>query len=265
MKLKTSIPEWFSLDDYENLKYMNRNQWRLVWLYRLHAYEYLKNGKENFFSVNQETISEFPLDIKNNVFRDDLISSDDSIHELGDFFIFFIYELAKIWGNDEFIKVLDDVGKYVEESKEKKEKKENIEDIWDEVSISDYEELELDNSKMMEEINKHLGLIISIDTHFSDEAIFKQFKEILSSYRKKRRENGKIISESEIKSLIEYKVIPYIDLMLWGMITGKKIRDQEIADVLFPDEYDISRIDTVRQTVKKKALKLLSHSSPKFI
>ena len=71
--------------------------------------------------------------------------------------------------------------------------------------------------------------------------------------------------ENEIKSLIGYKVIPYIDLILWGMMTGKKIRDQEIADALFPDEYDISRIDTVRQTVKKKALALLSNSSPKFI
>lgn len=262
MKRKTSIPEWFNLDDYENLKYMNRNQWRLVWLYRCHAYTYLKGDGEKFFSVDAETISKFPLNIKNNNFRDDLISSDDLIGEVNDSFIFFIYELAKIWGNNEFIKVLDNVGKYVEESKAKQE---NIEDIWDDVSISDYAELGLDNSKMTEKINEHFGLIISIDTHFSDEAIFKQFKEILSSYRKKRRENGKIISESEIKSLIEYKVIPYIDLMLWGMITGKKIRDQEIADVLFPDEYDISRIDTVRQTVKKRALKLLSPSSPKFI
>lgn len=262
MKRETRIPEWFNLDDYENLKHMNRNQWRFVWLYRFHAYEYLKGRKGKFFSVDQKIISEFPLHIKNNVFRDDLISSDDSIIKFDDHFIFFIYELAKIWGNDEFIKVLDNVGKYVEESKTKKE---NIEDIWDEVSISDYEELNLDNSKMMGEIDNLLGLIISIDTNFSDEAILERFKEILSSYRKERKENGKIISESEIKSLIEYKVIPYIDLMLWGMIIGKKIRDQEIADVLFPDEYDISRIDTVRQTVKKKALKLLSHSSPKFI
>ena len=135
----------------------------------------------------------------------------------------------------------------------------------DEVSISDYQELNLDNTEMLKRINSNLGLIVSIDTNFSDEVILKRFKEVLSSYRKEREENGKIISENEIKSLIGDKVIPYIDLTLWGMMTGKKIRDQEIADALFPDEYDISRIDTVRQTVKKKALSLLSNSSPKFI
>jgi len=42
---KSNIPEWFNLNDYENLKYMNRNQWRLVWLDRLNAYRYLKERK----------------------------------------------------------------------------------------------------------------------------------------------------------------------------------------------------------------------------
>lgn len=258
---KSNIPEWFNLNDYENLKYMNRNQWRLVWLDRLNAYRYLKE-RENTSSLNKNLISELPLIIKENAYRDDLISYKYSVDEFADHFIFFTYQIAKIWGNSEFIKVLDDVGKYVEESKIKKE---NIEDIFDDVSISDYEELNLDNTEMLKRINGHFGLIVSVDTNFSDEVILKRFKEVLSSYRKERKENGKIISENEIKSLIGYKVIPYIDLILWGMMTGKKIRDQEIADALFPDEYDISRIDTVRQTVKKKALALLSNSSPKFI
>lgn len=258
---KSNIPEWFNLNDYENLKYMSRNQWRLVWLDRLNAYRYLKERK-NTSSINKKLISELPLKIKENIFRDNLISYKDTICEFDETLIFFTYQIAKIWGNDRFIKVLDDVGHYVEESKIKKEE---IDDILDEVSISDYQELNLDNTEMLKRINSNLGLIVSIDTNFSDEVILKRFKEVLSSYRKEREENGKIISENEIKSLIGYKVIPYIDLTLWGMMTGKKIRDQEIADALFPDEYDISRIDTVRQTVKKKALSLLSNSSPKFI
>lgn len=258
---KNNIPEWFDLNDYENLKYMNRNQWRLVWLDRLNAYRYLKERK-NISSIDKKVISELPLKIKENIFRDDFISYKNIIWTLDESFIFFTYQIAKIWGNNQFIKVLDDVGRYVEESKRKKGE---IEYILDEVSISDYEELNLDNTEMLKKINNHFGLIVSIDTNFSDEVILCRFKEILSSYRKEKEENGKIISENEIKSLIVYKVIPYIDLTLWGMMTGKKIRDQEMADALFPDEYDISRIDTIRQTVKKKALSLLSASSPKFI
>lgn len=258
-----SIPEWFNLNKYENLKFMNRNQWRIIWLKRLIAYEGLINNEENsIYTINENFMSELLLDIEVNNIRDDLLCDEDTVHELSETDIFFMYQIAKINGNKEFIKVLDDVGKYVEESKEKGK---NIEDILDEISIFDYLELGLDNSEMMKEIDNNFSLTISIDPHFSDEVILRQFNNLLSSYRERTQSNGKLISNNEIKSLIEYKVIPYIDLMLWGMATGCKIRDQEVADALFPDEYNISRIDTVRQTVKKKALALLSRSSPKFI
>ena len=125
---KSNIPEWFNLNDYENLKYMNRNQWRLVWLDRLNAYRYLKERK-NTSSINKKLISELPLKIKENIFRDNLISYKDTICEFDETLIFFTYQIAKIWGNDRFIKVLDDVGRYVEESKIKKEEIEHLNTI----------------------------------------------------------------------------------------------------------------------------------------
>lgn len=105
----------------------------------------------------------------------------------------------------------------------------------------------------------------AIDLGYSDEAILEAFKSKLLELRKNNIKKGKRISDIEIESLIKYRVVPYIDLMLWGMITGNKLTDQKMADILFADDTEGKGLDTIRQTTKKKALKLLSQNRPKFI
>ncbi len=260
MKKRASIPSWFNLNNYEHLKSMNRGQWRNIWLLRRNAYNYLKHKEDKLLYINKEDISRFSLNLEFT--PDSLFNSQDAINKISESSIFFLYQIAKTKGNNEFIKTLDNLSEYIDQHKAKNT---YTESIIDDVSIYDYIELDLDNSEMINEINNHFGLLISVETNLSDEVIIEQFKKVLAEHREKTKNNGKIISDTEISNIIEYKVIPYIDLMLWSMATGEKFRDQEIADTLFPDEYDISRIDTVRQTVKKRALRLLSSSSPKFI
>ena len=102
----------------------------------------------------------------------------------------------------------------------------------------------------------------------SDETILSEVKSQLEKARKESERDvfrkGEIITDSEIRSLIDNKVLPYIDLMLWKEITGNKLTQAQMANLLFPDLIDVDVVAKLRQTTIKKAEKLLSTARPKF-
>lgn len=113
--------------------------------------------------------------------------------------------------------------------------------------------------------------LISIDLSCSDDVIREQFNQWLA---KKRISLHEFARENEIDFEIDrdiksrvsvldkiysYRVLAYMDLMLWSELTGNKIKLSVIAHALFPDgEYDA---EFVRKILKPLMEKLFSPSS----
>ncbi|MEX9881391.1 DUF6387 family protein [Providencia rettgeri] len=98
---------------------------------------------------------------------------------------------------------------------------------------------------------------------YSDDELVTEFKELIKYWRAEagiddpERANNRI-GLSTLKKLITYKVIPFIDLLIWEMANNKKINNEMLARVLFPLTKSDSEImsgvqikDTIRPFVEK--------------
>ncbi|MDE1482700.1 DUF6387 family protein [Xenorhabdus bovienii] len=74
---------------------------------------------------------------------------------------------------------------------------------------------------------------------YSNEELITEFKELIKHWRSESgidepdRTNNRM-GFSSLKKLITYKIIPFIDLLIWEMAYNKKISNEMFARVLFP-------------------------------
>lgn len=92
-----------------------------------------------------------------------------------------------------------------------------------------------------------------VDITASDERLIEEFK----SWLKEARARAKMVepkphkfTSADLMKWHEKQVLPYIDLTNWAQLKDIKITQQEIGNVLFPNDYDISLDDRIRRTVK---------------
>lgn len=258
-----NIPSWFKIENYDNLIHFNRDQWVIAVLNRKRVYDGLKAGrykdnpKQKEVEFEKYFISKLMQEMMDTKFKFKNIG-DDSVRRIDLFDLLNNYEKVFLEKREAFISSLDEIRNEFIESKE---------EFNNHYSPSLYLDLEERNG-IDEYIDDDGELSIKIDLSFSDGYILEQVKKLLAETREKQKNSeyssGKVISDNDIESLIKYKVLPYIDLLLWSEITGEKYKNYELADILFPDDYDGSRLDTFRNVTKKKALKLLSMRRPKF-
>lgn len=258
-----NIPEWFKLENYDNLINFNRDQWVLAIFNRKMVYDDLKSGRyrdnpeQEAIEFEKHFISRTIQEMLNTNFKFKQIGND-AVRRIDLYDLLNNYEKLYLENRSEFISSLDEIRNEFIEKEEEFNK-----------HYSPALYLDLDGRDGIGEFIDDDGeLSIKIDLSFSDSYILEQIKQILAETREQQKHsdytNGKAISDSDIESLIKYKVVPYIDLMLWGELTGEKLKSHELAVILFPNDYDISRVDTIRNVTKKKALKLLSVRNPKF-
>ncbi|WP_224776499.1 DUF6387 family protein, partial [Citrobacter freundii] len=72
-------------------------------------------------------------------------------------------------------------------------------------------------------------------------------------------------TDNDLKKLCEYKVLPYIDLFLWGEITGITLTQFQLAQLLFPDEFEVDIKDRLRSVTRPKAMELLESRVDTFM
>lgn len=104
-------------------------------------------------------------------------------------------------------------------------------------------------------------IFTAIDIHsFTDNEILNDLKHLLQKWRKEtnqpepKRITG--IGPSDFKSLIDYKVIPMFDLLIWGQTNKKKITDEMLSRILFPDFINEEcTSEMIRKTRKPFAMK----------
>lgn len=97
-------------------------------------------------------------------------------------------------------------------------------------------------------------MIINIDLSWPDEILIRDIITLLPIWRKELNHNKK--HEDKIsngwdvikKKLLDYKIIPLLDLIEWSRMTNTSITNRVLALALFPDgEYDSTNI---AQTIK---------------
>ncbi|WP_024530365.1 DUF6387 family protein [Serratia fonticola] len=98
---------------------------------------------------------------------------------------------------------------------------------------------------------------------FTDDELLAEFKELLKEWRfeleiDEPQASRTRIGVSTIKKIATYKVFPFLDLMLWESINGKKISNELASRVLFPDDEDECEViggqqvkDTIRPFVER--------------
>lgn len=98
------------------------------------------------------------------------------------------------------------------------------------------------------------GDIIRVNLSDNDDILIESFKNWLADKRKSR--HSRRFSDTDFLKVKQYKVIPYIDLILWSKITGNKITNKQLAELLFPNNYSMDA-EEMRKKVKKYADRLL--------
>lgn len=152
-------------------------------------------------------------------------------------------------------------------------------DYIDSLSKNAYEDIEIFYSKSflsVETDNTHknpyeIKPFISVDLSCSDSVIKEQFDKWLQHQRKNINKvvleenlgcdyySVKRMGESLLYKVYSYQLLAYIDLFLWGIFTGNKIKQSVFTHALFPQgAYDG---EFIRKTIKPLIDKLLNPQS----
>ena len=102
---------------------------------------------------------------------------------------------------------------------------------------------------------------IRVNLRNNDEDIINSFKEWLQNTRQKTdiiRSNR--ISDKELTKLSQFKTLAYIDLFLWMKITDIKLTQYQIANLLYPNEFDIDIKERLKACTIPRATMVLNSS-----
>ncbi len=106
---------------------------------------------------------------------------------------------------------------------------------------------------------------VTINLSATDEQIMSDFRHWLTEYRKAMGQgyesHKRNFTDKDLSEWIEYRVLPYLDLMMIAKLEGKKMTQAQAARLIFPDEYDVDITERLRRTTKQKAEWLLKYST----
>lgn len=254
-------PDWFDLELYKNLENFNRSDWAISVFARKLAYDDLKERKPTEINAEFERwyLSVCFAQIRMAKSKQSELKNDDAVSLVDYFDVLIAYEDLFLSNDLELQSTFDEVRNEILKNKDEFSK---------DYKPTDYLDI-LNRDGINKNVSQKGDLVLSISLGCSDDVILEEIKKQLSiarsKYNDKNFSDGKRISDNEMKSLIENRIIPYIDLMIWGKITGKSLTQAQIANLLFPDLYDVDIVAKLRQTTIKKAMNLLSLERPKFI
>lgn len=154
------------------------------------------------------------------------------------------------------------------------------------VSVPDnslYKKIPLRHSGMCRGGN---NAVATINLSATDEQIKNDFNHWLINYRKqvglvnrldkgksKKKEKedvikapeSKLIAQDDFDYWVKFGVIPYLDLMLIAKMEGKRITQNQLASLIFPNDYDVGTTDRLRDTTKPMAERLINQKTHKTL
>lgn len=239
-------PDWFDLNNYRKLEYFTRQDFDIATRARLLVNSSAHKNKEYAKEImNDLSLDNLPLCIKDNEY----ISTSIEVLGLDGVFDEFcnqsINDMSIIDGFNKAGEIIKKIHK---------------------VSTSDNSRLDYSEFfSKLERISRGLkgrktdSLLLSVTTtELSDDVLVEQFKKKLTEHRQENKESGKRLSDYQIKGLIENRVFPYIDLLLWGKSIGNQLTQAQMANLIFPDLYDVDIVNKLRLSTIPKAEQILS-------
>jgi len=109
--------------------------------------------------------------------------------------------------------------------------------------------------------------IVNINLFATDEQIKQDFTDWLENSRRMTdiKPQKKLFSQVDFDYWIEYGVIQYLDLVLIAKIEGKKITQNQLARLIFPNEYNIDIVERLRKVTKPTAESLMKNKTYKSL
>ncbi len=264
-------PEWFDLENYKNITTFSREYWAFSIFVRQMQWRNFIEGEHLQTDANLDYLEQYLITV-----------ATEFINEKGNGLCNEINVRDQVVRDSSFLDVASEYGELYIKNALMREAFDNLrcnlndfmkqEDDGDYSFIIDFLDDDVEK-KVEKELEKSTNILawrtsISIDVSYSDEIIVSKFKEWLKRFRQKDKGLGRRYSEAYIQSLIEFNVLPYIDLHLWQLLKGINFTCAEIADLIFPPSIDNSgtdRTDTVRRVTAKKAIEILKQRSQLFI
>lgn len=236
-----SVQNWFSLKYYEGLEKLGMVELNLIITSKQMPYiDPFSPTDVDLCLLHSKYLNELTKAIQ---YRDLKINQDNREHIVCELDIFaMMYNL------------IEENIPYLEHSEDVLER---LKELIKTLSNSSHTNAETDLIILSDNIDPHdeTGLTLHIDMTYPDEAILGAIQEILEEKRTvskdKRIKFSKRISELEKLKIINKRIIPCMDLLLWQRLTGKKLTDQEMLDLIFP--YGKVGLDSFRKTIKPKA------------
>jgi hypothetical protein len=116
-------------------------------------------------------------------------------------------------------------------------------------------------------IKQHSHFVIEQSAHVvinlsaTDEQIKNDFSHWLTHYRRaiNYQHQKKLFTQADFDYWVEYGVIPYLDLVLIAKIEGKKITQNKMAQLIFPNEYNVNIVDRLSKVTKPAAEELIKN------
>ena len=269
--LKKGDYGWFDLDLYKSFPKNNLAQWSWALQTRQTALGFVKSGDKKLLQGNPNIIEKwFMLEVQESLREITFAEFNDStpcVKHLN------IWELTEIWLNLE---------RYFPLSLAKQA----YIDFMHQEAISCLSNLDEDtiyetinhsaddafNLYCLDDIEaaRHDGYtILSIDLNAPDKLLIEQFKNNIQQCKEARRiglnkkkgvSSIKEITQKDMDRWYNQQVLAYIDIKFWSDYSEDGLTNEQIGNILFPNEYDKSLAEKVRNTVSVIAKEILNTS-----
>ncbi|MFI3157510.1 MAG: DUF6387 family protein [Methylococcaceae bacterium] len=108
---------------------------------------------------------------------------------------------------------------------------------------------------------------VAINLAATDEQIKNDFTHWLTHYRKAVdiQPQKKLFNQVDFDYWVKFGVVPYLDLTLIAKIEGKKITQNKLAQLIFPDEIDVDIVERLRKVTKPTAEMIIKSETYKTL
>lgn len=107
---------------------------------------------------------------------------------------------------------------------------------------------------------------VNVDLSATDEQLRRDFNFWLAEWRhdsdlSHMKIKKKLFTQADFDCWVEYGVIPYLDLLFIAKVESKKITQNQMARLIFPDEYGVDIVERIRKVTKPTAEGLINNET----
>ena len=120
-------------------------------------------------------------------------------------------------------------------------------------NVTDYR-----SKQLFEFVNK---FIIKIDINAPEEVLLNEFRALIKHFKSTKTSGFEpnIITQQRVDKWIKYRVIPYVDLLIWSYWKGHELTEFQAASIIFSDLPDVDGTSRISKHTKKYTNEVFSN------